>query len=150
LRRCLSSLNAQDKGTVGATTAPKQTDNKFAIENPEVIYVELVASSTNSAGALTIKADFGREILSALTDKELAKQLTELRTTAFPSMPDAMNYLASQGYKLQQNYEVHDKDGKPETHFVFEKRLPRKPATWCEGKPRPERPELLVISQLQM
>lgn len=131
--------NAQDKGTVAATSAPKPNENKFAIENPEVIFVELI-SSTNSAGAQVIKADFGREILSALSDKELAKQLTELRSTTFPSMPDAMNYLASMGYKLQQNYVVTDKDGKTETHFVYEKRLPRKPADGAQGKPRPERP----------
>lgn len=131
--------NAQDKGTVAATTAPKPNENKFAIENPEVIFVELIAG-TNSAGALVIKADFGREILSGLSDKELAKQLSELRSTTFPSMPDAMNYLASLGYKLQQNYVIADKDGKNETHFIYEKRLPRKPADGAQGKPRPERP----------
>ncbi len=133
---------AQDKTTTGTAATPAKTsDNKFAIESPEVIFVELIAG-TNSAGAQTIKADFGREIISALTDKELTKQLTELRTMTFPSMPDALNYMSSLGYKFQQNYVTHDKDNKTETHFVFEKRLPRKPgADGGVGKPRPERPE---------
>lgn len=134
---------AQDKPTTGNTSTPAKTsDNKFAIESPEVIFVELI-SSTNSAGAQVIKADFGREIISALTDKELSKQLTELRTMSFPTMPDALNYMASLGYKFQQNYVTYDKDNKADTHFVFEKRLPRKPgnADGNVGKPRPERPE---------
>jgi hypothetical protein len=136
---------AQDKerpatATTPAGTQAKQNENKFAIENPEVIFLELVVG-TNSAGAQTIKVDFGREIISSLTDKELAKQLTELRTTAFPTVPDGMNYLASKGYKLQQNYQTADKEGKIETHFVFEKRMARK-QTSGDGvaKPRPERP----------
>lgn len=133
--------NAQDKGTTGNTSVSKVAENKFAIENPEVIFIELVAS-TNSAGAQVIKADFGREIITGLADKELAKQLGELRTMSFPSMPDAMNYLASLGYKFQQNYTTHDKDGKADTHFVYEKRLPRKQNTESGiTKPRPERPE---------
>jgi len=130
---------AQDKATASAPSKP-MVDNKFAIANPEVIFVELIVG-TNSAGAQTIKADFGREILSSLSDKELAKQLTEMRTMTFPSMPDAMNYLASQGYKFQQNYQTADKDGKVDTHFVYEKRMARKQGG--EGgvaKPRPERP----------
>jgi hypothetical protein len=136
---------AQDKERPAATTTPattqaKPNENKFAIENPEVIYLELVVG-TNSAGAQTIKADFGREILSSLADKELAKQLTELRTLAFPSVPDAMNYLANQGYKLQQNYETTDREGKVDTHFLFEKRMARKQqAGDGVAKPRPERP----------
>jgi Skp family chaperone for outer membrane proteins len=134
---------AQDKERPAVTTSAAQTkpnDNKFAIENPEVIFIELVVG-TNSAGAQTIKADFGREILTSLSDKELAKQLTEMRTMAFPSVPDAMNYLASQGYKLQQNYQTTDKEGKVDTHFLFEKRMARKQGGGDGvAKPRPERP----------
>lgn len=130
--------SAQERATTGTTATPAKTsDNKFALANPEVIYLELIAS-TNSAGALVIKADFGREIISALEDKELTKQLTELRTMNFPSMPDAMNYLASLGYKLQQSYSMHDKEGKSDTHFVYEKRLPRRAGNEGTTKPRPE------------
>jgi hypothetical protein len=135
---------AQDKEKQGTTTttAPAKTqENKFAIENPEVIFVELVVSTAPN-GTTAIRADFGREILTALSDKDLVKQLTELRSMSFPSMPDAMNYLANQGFKFQQNYTFSDKDGKQENHFVFEKRMPRKGAADGSAKPnRPERPE---------
>lgn len=131
---------AQERTTTGTVaTAAKTGDNKFAIENPEVIFVELI-SSMNSAGVQTVKADFGRELVSALADKELSKQLMELRTLSYPTLPDAMNYIATLGFKFQQNYESRDKEGKVDTHFVYEKRLPRKPGADVNTKPRPERP----------
>ena len=81
-------------------------------------------------------ADFGREILASVTDKELIKQLSDMRSLVFPTVPDAMNYLSSIGYKFQQNYVTYDKEGKPDaTHMVFEKRMPRR---MPDGKPRPE------------
>lgn len=125
---------AQDK-TAPLTTAAKPQENKFAIANPEIIYLELIIG-VNPAGVQTIKADYGREILASLTDKELIKQLSEMRSVVFPSVPDAMNYLSSLGYKYQQNYVTYDKENKPDaTHMVFEKRMPRR---MPEGKPRPE------------
>ena len=76
--------------------------------------------STNPAGAQTIRADFGREILAGLSDKELIKQLSEMRSMIFPTMPDAMNYLSSLGYKYQDNYMTYDMENKPEdTHMIF-------------------------------
>lgn len=123
---------AQDKP--GVATAAKTQENKFAIPNPEVIFLELIVS-TNPAGAQTIRADFGREILAGLSDKELVKQLSEMRSMMFPTVPDAMNYLSSLGYKYQNNYMTYDKENKPEaTHMIFEKRMPRRQP---EAKPRP-------------
>jgi hypothetical protein len=125
---------AQDK-KVAATPPAKQQESKFAIANPEIIFLELIIA-VNPAGVQTIRADFGREILVGLTDKELIKQLTEMRSMVFPTVPDAMNYLSSLGYKFQQNYVTYDKENKPDaTHMVFEKRMPRRQA---DGKPRPE------------
>ena len=125
---------AQDK-KVAATPPAKQQESKFAIANPEIIFLELIIG-VNPAGVQTIRADFGREILVGLTDKELIKQLTEMRSMVFPTVPDAMNYLSSLGYKFQQNYVTYDKENKPDaTHIVFEKRMPRRQA---DGKPRPE------------
>jgi hypothetical protein len=125
---------AQDK-TTGVTPAAKAPENKFAIANPEIIFLELIIS-TNPAGAQTIRADFGREILASLSDKELIKQLSEMRSLVFPTVPDAMNYLSSLGYKFQQNYVTYDKENKPDaTHMVFEKRMPRRQP---DAKPRPE------------
>lgn len=125
---------AQDKaGAVAPASKPQ--DNKFAIANPEIIFLELIVG-TNPAGVQTIRADFGREILASLSDKELIKQLSEMRSMVFPTVPDAMNYLSSLGYKFQQNYVTYDKENKPEaTHMVFEKRMPRRQP---EAKPRPE------------
>jgi len=132
---------AQDKGTAIAPAA-KAADNKFAISNPEVIFVELILG-TNPAGAQTIRADFGREILAGLSDKELIKQLSEMRSMVFPSVPDAMNLLVSQGYKFQQNYVSYDKEGKPEsTHMVFEKRMARRaPEGGAKPMPQPNKPQ---------
>lgn len=123
---------AQDKGT--AQPATKTTENKFAIENPETIHLDLVIAS-NSTGGTSIRADYGREIASALSDKEVAKQLMEMRTIQFPSVPDAMNYLSSIGFKYLDTYSVSDKDGKSETHILFEKRMLKRPATTT---PKPE------------
>jgi len=125
---------AQDKtGTVAPAAKPQE--NKFAIANPEIIFLELIIG-TNPAGVQTIRADFGREIIASLSDKELIKQLSEMRSMVFPTVPDAMNYLSSLGYKFQQNYVTYDKENKPEaTHMVFEKRMPRRQP---EAKPRPE------------
>lgn len=125
---------SQDKGT--AQPATKTTDNKFALENPELIYLDLVISS-NSVGGSTIRADYGKEISTSMTDKETAKQLMDLRTTQFPSTPDAMNYLASIGFKYLDTYSVSDKEGKPETHILFEKRIMKRPNP---NATRPERP----------
>jgi len=125
---------AQDK-TAAVTPAAKPQDNKFAIANPEILFLELIIG-TNPAGVQTIRADYGREILASLSDKELIKQLSEMRSMVFPTVPDAMNYLSSVGYKFQQNYVTYDKENKPEaTHMVFEKRMPRRSP---EAKPRPE------------
>jgi hypothetical protein len=134
------AASAQDKGAAIAPAA-KAPDNKFAIANPEVIFVELILG-TNPAGAQTIRADFGREILAGLSDKELIKQLSEMRSMPFPTVPDAMNYLSSMGYKFQQNYVAYDKDGKPEsTHMVFEKRMARRAP---DGAPKPMTPPAKV------
>lgn len=102
-----------------------KVENKFAIVNPEIIYLELIIG-TNSVGAQTIRVDFGREIMNTMNDKDVAKQLAEMRSLAFPTVPDAMNYLASLGYRFQQNYQTFDKEGKVDTHIVYEKRMAKK------------------------
>src|SRR5262245_37777941 len=82
---------AQDKEKAAATTTTTtaaKPEGKGG-DSPEVIYVELIAG-TNSTGAMTLRTDFGRDVLATLTDKELVKQLTDMRTMNFPSMPDAM------------------------------------------------------------
>jgi len=125
---------AQDK-TAAVTPAAKPQENKFAIANPEIIYMELIIG-VNPAGVQTIRADYGREILATITDKEMIKQLSEMRSLVFPSVPDAMNYLTSIGFKYQSNYVTYDKEHHAEaTHMIFEKRMARR---MPEAKPRPE------------
>jgi hypothetical protein len=102
-----------------------KVENKFAIVNPEIIYLELIIG-TNSVGAQTIRVDFGREIMNTMNDKDVAKQLADMRSLSFPTVPDAMNYLASLGYRFQQNYQTFDKEGKVDTHIVYEKRLAKR------------------------
>ena len=124
----------QDK-TAAVTPAAKPQENKFAIANPEIIYLELIIG-TNPAGVQTIRADYGREILASITDKEMIKQLSEMRSVVFPSVPDAMNYLTSIGFKYQSNYMTYDKEHHHDaTHMIFEKRMARR---MPEAKPRPE------------
>ena len=116
---------AQDK-TAAVTPAAKPQENKFAIANPEIMYMELIIG-TNPAGVQTIRADYGREILASITDKEMIKQLSEMRSVVFPSVPDAMNYLTSIGFKYQSSYVTYDKEHHHEaTHLIFEKRMARR------------------------
>ncbi|MFN0033282.1 MAG: hypothetical protein ACKVOR_14060 [Flavobacteriales bacterium] len=128
---------AQDKKEPVPTTSATKTNDKPAITNPETIFMELIVSQ-GPVGSV-IKADIGRDIVSSLTDKELVKQLSELRTMSFSSMPDAMNYLASIGFKYVSTYVTYDKEGKADSHLVFEKRLSKRPP--AEGGTKPAKPE---------
>ncbi len=131
---------AQDKKEApqAATTSTK-TNDKPVLTNPEAIFIELVITQ-GPVGSM-IKADVGREVIASLTDKELVKQLGDIRSMQFNNMPDAMNYLSSNGYKYQNTYVTYDKDNKPETHIVFEKRLMKRPSSDGGAKPgKPERP----------
>lgn len=129
---------AQDKKETVQGSEVKPSE-KPVLSNPENIFIELVV--TQGPVGSVIKADVGRESIASLSDKELVKQLGELRTTSFSNMPDALNFLAGIGFKFQNSYIIYDKDGKPETHLVFEKRINKKPAGDGAAKPaRPERP----------
>ncbi len=127
---------AQDKKETAPTTSTKATE-KPALNNPEMIFMELVVAQGPTG--TVIKADVGRDIISSLTDKELIKQLNDVRAMTFSNMPDAMNYLASIGFKYQSTYVTYDKDGKADSHLVFEKRIMKRPMP--DGGARPPRPE---------
>lgn len=131
---------AQDKKeTAAAPATATKANDKPVLTNPEVIFMELIVSQ-GPMGSV-IKADIGREIVSTLTDKEVIKQLGDLRTMSFSNMPDAMNYLATIGFKYQSTYVTYDKEGKADSHLVFEKRLTKRPMGDGGAKPvRPEKP----------
>jgi len=125
---------AQDNKETVQGTMPKGNERSL-LSNPENLFIELVV--TQGPVGSVIKADVGRESVASLNDKELIKQLGELRASSFNNMPDALNFLASIGFKYQNSYIVYDKDGKAETHLVFEKRLNKKTG---EGNTKPARP----------
>jgi hypothetical protein len=91
---------------------------------PEVIYGELVAFENN--GRMSIRMDFGRDLQTNLKDKETIGMLETLRETSFTNIPDAINYLAAQGFRLINSYNFLN-GPKTETHFLFEKRLIKGP-----------------------
>jgi hypothetical protein len=94
--------------------------------NPEVIYGELITFENN--GRVSLRMDFGRDLQTNLKDKDLVAQIETLRETSFTNIPDAINYLASQGYRLINSYNFMN-GGRSETHFLFEKRIVKGPGS---------------------
>lgn len=92
----------------------------------ETIYSELVISKSPN-GDNAIRADFGKDAVSGLTDKETLKQIGELRSSNYSNVPDALNRMSAAGFRYQQNYTVQDKEGRNEVHMVFEKRVISRP-----------------------
>ncbi len=131
---------AQDKKETGAAPVPAAAtkgNEKPMVTNPESIFIELVVSQGPTG--TVIKSDIGRDMVSTLGDKELVKQLSEVRTMTFANMPDAFNYLASIGFKYISTYTTYDKDNKMDSHLIFEKRLNKRPT--ADGGARPAKPE---------
>jgi hypothetical protein len=134
---------AQEKEKTGDKTPVKpEIQRPVTSNNPESVFIELILVQTTLGPK--IKADYGRELLNKVTDKELVQTLSDLRNKEFMTMPDAMNELAVQGFKFVTNYTSKDKDGKEEVHMVFEKRLMKKPAGGArpEGRPEPKPAEV--------
>jgi hypothetical protein len=134
---------AQEKEkTADKPAAKPEIQRPVTPGNPESIFIELIIAQT-SVGS-KIKADFGRELLTNVTDKELIQTLSELRNKEFMTMPDAMNALGLEGFKFVTNYTTKDKDNKEEVHMVFEKRMMKKPAGGArpEGRPEPKPAEV--------
>lgn len=114
-------MNAQE--TPAATEKPNRpAPGEMRPGGGETIYSELVISKAPN-GDNAIRADFGKDVISGLTDKETLKQVGELRSSNFTNVPDALNKMATAGFRYQQNYTVQDKEGRNEVHMVFEKRV---------------------------
>jgi hypothetical protein len=131
---------AQDKKETGTSPAPATAtkgNEKPLVTNPESVFIELIV--TQGPTGTIIKTDIGREMVSTLNDKELVKQMSEIRTMTFANMPDAFNYLAGIGFKYISTYTTYDKDNKMDSHLIFEKRLNKRPA--MDGGARPPKPE---------
>jgi hypothetical protein len=100
----------------------------------ETIYSELVISKSPN-GDNSIRADFGKDVISGLTDKETLKQIGELRSSNYTNVPDALNKMTTAGFRYQQNYTVQDKEGRNEVHMVFEKRVISRPEGGAKPNP---------------
>lgn len=116
----------------------------------ETIYAELIINKAPN-GDNSIHADFGKDAISALSDKETLKQVGEIRSSNFTNVPDALNKMSVAGFRYQQNYTVQDKEGRNEIHMVFEKRVMSRPdaakpnpsaKATPEAKPAKETPKL--------
>ncbi|MCC6599216.1 MAG: hypothetical protein IT223_00915 [Crocinitomicaceae bacterium] len=126
---------SQTKGTTATAPAPaagtRETakapagQSKFGVFNPETIYIELIVGETTMG--TSIRVDYGRELLNGLNDKELINQISDLRSASFSSVPDAMNYLTSIGFRYLSSYNV-TVNTKSEAHLLFDRRLSRKAA----------------------
>jgi len=100
----------------------------------ETIYSELIINKSPN-GDNSIRADFGRDAISGLTDKETLKQIGELRSASYTNVPDALNKMSGAGFRYQQNYTVQDKEGRNEVHMVFEKRVMSRPEGGAKPNP---------------
>jgi hypothetical protein len=122
-------------------TAPAAGENTqksaLTVQDPEVLYVELVITES-TAGGTNMRLDPGRDQFAGITDKEVLSQLSGFRAIPITTVPDAMTYLASLGYKYSGDYNVTFKE-RHETHLLFEKRTGRKPGTSIERPTPPVR-----------
>lgn len=119
---------AQDKKVttppVSAKEATKEDKgSKLNLQNPETLFIEIIISETNTG--IIMRADIGRETAGELQDKELVEALSNLRSTQFYSIPDAMVHLNSLGFHFMDSYLVH-RGEKVETHLIFERKLVNK------------------------
>ena len=117
-----------DKSTapppVGNYTAKEPVGrSKYAVFNPETFFIELIMMDMTNG--VNIRVDYGRELLTGITDKELVAQLTDLRTAGFNNVPDAMNYLTNIGFRYLDNYTLNV-NNKSEMHLIFERHLTKK------------------------
>ena len=84
------------------------------------VYGEIVGDEFLTAGSVTVKVEFGRnnQRFSFMLNDEKGKK------TTFKTMVDAMNHLASFGWKLEETYVVVDGDYdriSSEFHWIISK-----------------------------
>lgn len=116
------------QGTKPATPAqpgkPGEPGKEGARFVPESVFADIIVVTTNSNGNVNtnIRVDFGKEIYDLLTDKDLLQQITAIRSMNFSSVPDAVNYLNSVGFRFVTNYTTNGSLG-TDTHILMEKRI---------------------------
>jgi hypothetical protein len=100
----------------------------------ETIYSELIINKSAN-GDNAIRADFGKDAIATISDKETLKQIGDLRSANFTNVPDALNKMSTAGFRYQQNYTIQDKEGRNEVHMVFEKRVMSRPEGGAKPNP---------------
>ena len=125
-------LCAFAQGKTPAAETKKESKQMEAVKEPQVIYMELQITES-TAGGTSMRFDVGKEQMSGISDKEFVAKLAEMRSMAVSNVPDAMTYLAANGFRFMSSYSVNLKD-RSETHLVFEREMVRR-------KERPETPE---------
>ncbi|MBL7941299.1 MAG: hypothetical protein JNM00_00945 [Flavobacteriales bacterium] len=131
-------FQAQTKPAV--TPAAKDPAQKESPRyNVETMYSELIIAENQNK--ISLRLDFGQDLMTNLTDKESIAQIEQMRTMQFTSVADVLNYAASAGWKMTNSYSLNRATGS-ETHIVLEKRLMRKPGADGKGGVQPpvERP----------
>jgi hypothetical protein len=115
--------------TAGSPTAPtkdkEDPESKTLVYKPETIYADIVITSVPNRPP-SIRMDFGRDVMSNLTDKEIISEITMLKQLPFPTVPDALNFLASKGWHQTTQYTVTTPNG-TETRLVVEKKIAKRP-----------------------
>jgi|GEM_PF-3089026 len=120
------------QGKTAAAETKKESKQMEAVKDPQVIYMELQITESTAGGA-NIRFDVGKEQISGISDKELLVKLAEMRSMVVSNVPDAMTYLAANGFLFMSSYSLNFKD-RSETHLVFERDMVRR-------KERPVTPE---------
>jgi len=121
----------------GDPSAKPEINEKTLIFNPETIFADIVITSNPNRGT-TIRMDFGRDIMANLTDKDLISEITMLKQQPFPTVPDALNFLASRGWHQISQYMVTTQTG-DENRLIMEKKLIKGPGAGS-GASSPTRP----------
>lgn len=86
--------------------------------------IYLTMSLNENQGQVNVKLDFGKVITEVVTDKMLLLEIEELRKMRFEGVVEAMNTLASYGWKIEETYTVETRTGAL-TFIVFAKEVDR-------------------------
>jgi hypothetical protein len=84
------------------------------------LYMQLVLAETTS-GSTSIRMDFGRDQLRAISDKDFLTLVEESSSYVVNSVPDAMNYLNSIGFQYVDSYPVSFRD-RSETRLISKRK----------------------------
>jgi hypothetical protein len=127
-------------GKESPAATKEDPESKALVYKPENLYADIVITSIPNRG-LSVRMDFGRDLVVNLEDKELIAEITMLKQIPFPTIPDALNYLSSKGWHQVTQYTVTTQSG-TETRLVVEKRISKRFGD--TGTSSPQRPPIVA------